>query len=119
MKTKHLSHELFSGTVDILVPFASESPYLEQAVSSLRVAIDQSRKPDAFRILLCNNSVSSQSFLDHVSRLADQYQCSILAFKDRLDVIDNWNRCMDSASGDFIHFCMMMIFFLLITWITY
>ncbi len=104
MKIKHLSHDLFSGTVDILVPFASESPYLEQAVSSLRVAIDQSRKPDVFRILLCNNCVSSLSFIDHVSRLADQYQCSILAFKDRLDVIDNWNRCMDSASGDFIHF---------------
>ena len=104
MKIKHLSNELFSGTVDILVPVASESPYLEQAVSSLRVAIDQSRKPGVFRILLCNNCVSSLSFVDHVSRLAVQYQCSILSFKDKLDMVDNWNRCMDSASGDFIHF---------------
>lgn len=104
MKVKQLSHELFSGTVDILVPFASETPYLEQAVSSLRAAIDQSRKPDSFRVLLCNNCVSSPSFVDHVSRLADQYQCLILAFKDRLDILDNWNRCIDGASGDFIHF---------------
>jgi len=104
VKIKHLSPELFSGTVDILIPFASATPYLEQAVSSARIAIDQSRKPDAFRILLCNNCVSSLSFVNQVSRMAVQYQCSILDFKDRFDICDNWNRCIESASGDFIHF---------------
>lgn len=91
-------------SIDFLVPVASDSRYLWDAVSSLRESINNSRYGSDCKIIVINNAVTDAGFLNKLEILSSTFQAQAITFNVRLSVLDNWNRCLRQGTGDYIHF---------------
>jgi hypothetical protein len=90
--------------IDFLVPVASDSAFLEEAVSSIRESVNSSKKRDSCRIIICNNAVISNAFEAKLDRISRIYHAECITFNERLPASENWNRSMEQCNGQYLHF---------------
>jgi len=91
-------------TIDFIVPVASDSAFLEEAVSSIRESVNSSKQRDSCKIIILNNAVMSNSFEDKLHRISKLYHADYITFNERLPINENWNRSMQQGNGQFLHF---------------
>ena len=91
-------------SIDFLIPVASDSRYLWEAVSSLRKSINNSRVGNDCKIIIINNAVLDADFLNKLEILSSTFQAQAITFNGRLSILDNWNRCLGQGTGNYIHF---------------
>jgi hypothetical protein len=90
--------------VDFIVPVASASAFVEQALSSMRNSINASGKPWLCKILLVDNAIPGIDTQTDLNNLAVKYGAEYIRFEERLPILDNWNRCLTAGTSEWMHF---------------
>jgi hypothetical protein len=83
---------------DVLIPTASTSRFVEEAVAS--AASQRISK----KIYIIENNTGDLGYREYLRDLARRYDANYILFEDRLSMFSNWERCMRVGTAKWIAF---------------
>lgn len=84
--------------IDILIPIASASQYVEEAIESA-----SNQKVDS-QIYIIENNISDKIYSNELKRLANKYNAKYIYFESRLPMFENWQRCLTVGNSEWVTF---------------
>jgi glycosyltransferase involved in cell wall biosynthesis len=85
--------------IDILIPVASKSNYIKDALLSAVNQIFESKK-----IYIIENNSGDEEFSFYLKTLAKEYNVEYVFYEQRLPMFQNWNRCLKVGQSEWITF---------------
>lgn len=84
--------------IDILIPVASQSKFIRDAVYS---AIQQTVTK---KIFIIENNIGSEEYSSYLKELAAEFSVEYYFFELRLPIFENWDRCLSVGTSEWIAF---------------
>ncbi len=84
--------------IDVLIPVASESKYIRDAVRSAAQQLANKR------VFILENNIGSEKYSKYLRELATEFSVEYVYFDVRLPMFENWQRCLDVGSFDWVAF---------------
>jgi hypothetical protein len=87
------------GEIDILIPVARKSNFIEDALISAHA-----QQGVKVKIYILENNVSDIAFSNYLRNISNKYNAEYVVFQERLNLFENWNRCLSIGNSEWIAF---------------
>lgn len=85
-------------TIDVLIPVAGRSKFIEQAISSA------SSQGGDFKLHVIENNIGDVEYSSYLRRLAAEHGANYTFFEPRLPIAASWQRCTSVGDSEWITF---------------
>jgi hypothetical protein len=84
--------------IDVLLPVATESQYIEDAILSV------AQQKANIAIHLIENNIGNPEYSSKLKKIAERYSANYVFFEERLPIFENWQRCLSIGNAEWVAF---------------